>query len=239
MARQPIHSYGLYLSVQPILEENTASPEALAAKLSDMLCPCPENRDYINRVITSQAPLAVQRQRLTALDCLLTLLRDVLPNALPTMKLRRDEHGRPYAEVTDTTVPHFDFNLSHTDGYVACCLLIGEGRVGVDIESVIPAERARKLSARFFSTGERALLACLSDDIAFSLAATRIWTAKEALSKQDGRGNPLGFDTAAHAPDVTVLHGMVAAFSAVLAISAPAGSPAPSLHKNSLTITFP
>lgn len=238
MAGQSIHSHGLYLSVQPILEENAAAPEVLADRLSKLLCPCPENRDYLDRVITSQAPPSVQRQRLTALECLLTLLCGVLPNALPALKLRRDEHGRPYAEITDAAVPRFDFNLSHTNGYVACGLLIGEGRVGVDIESLIPTERAQKLSARFFSTGEQARLAVLSDERAGSLAATRIWTAKEALSKQDGRGYPLSFDTTVPSPEVTVLHGVVGASSAVLALCVPAGSPRPSLGEHSLPISF-
>lgn len=184
---------GLYLSVQPLSTEKPADVTHLLAILNRRLPPYSENTQYLQSIADSSAPSRVKVQRLSALHLLTELLSQVFPDALDTLRLLRDEHGRPYAQ-TGESCPPFDFNLSHTEGTVACALLVGNGRVGVDAETLLPYDRAHKLAKRFYTEQENTHLSTFSTEDAYAEEVTRLWTAKEALSKQDGRGEPLRFD---------------------------------------------
>lgn len=184
---------GLYLSVQPLSTEKSADVTNMLATLKHRLPTHPENTKYLQSIADSSAPSRVKAQRLSALLTLTELLSQVFPDALDGLRLLRDEHGRPYAQAGGSCPP-FDFNLSHTEGMVACALLVGEGRVGVDTETLLPHDRAHKLSKRFYSERENTHLSAFSTEDAYAEEVTRLWTAKEALSKQDGRGEPLRFD---------------------------------------------
>jgi hypothetical protein len=118
--------------------------------------------------------------------------------------LRRDEHQRPFCENSEGA-PVFDFNLSHASAHVACALMVGAGKIGVDIEEPIPPKRALPLIRRFCSEGEKALLDSVpsGDELAADLF-TSMWVEREALAKQDGRGMPLRFDTT-RIPDSVVI----------------------------------
>ncbi len=201
------HAYqktGLYLAVQPILSNEILSTEALAARVEAMLPACPENRGYLSALIGTPHT-EVRRQRLTALLCLLSLMEEVVPELLPSLRLYRDDKGRPYAQSTSEPSLSFDFNLTHTDTHAACALLLGYGKVGIDAEALIPAEKAKKISTRFFTPAEQTYLQTVTED-RFTHEATRLWTAKEALSKQDGRGFPLNFDGMATDPSLRLHH---------------------------------
>ncbi len=63
-----------------------------------------------------------------------------------------DEHGRPLLGERPATVPDLRFNLSHTDGLVACALTIGR-EVGVDVEH-IDRRLTHDVPERFFSPHE-------------------------------------------------------------------------------------
>ena len=165
--------------------------------------PTEEGRAYLDELVVSAAtgrslPPRVALARLFGLSLLPPLLARAGIDA-SRLRLWRDEHGRPYAVLDGAGAPPFDFNVSHADGHAACALLVGGGRVGVDVEEPIPPRRALPLVRRYCTEGELRLLQGRSDDeIADDF--TRIWTIREALCKQDGRGMPLRFD-ATRIPD--------------------------------------
>ena len=220
---------GLYLMIQPLSDEN-ASLERLKAEIRGILPTCPENEEYLGRLCAPASLPAVQYQRLTALGCFLSLLREVLPQALPSLRLYRDEFGRPFARCEEASVPPFDFNLTHARHYAGCGLLTGGGRVGVDIEEALPEEKAKKIAVRFFTEKELRHLQGL-DREAFSREAAYLWTAKEALSKQAGKGFPLGYDSLSCPGELSLLQGILggedACPASVLTVCVPADAPFP------------
>jgi 4'-phosphopantetheinyl transferase len=76
----------------------------------------------------------------------------------------------------------FDFNISHSEGYVLCAA-IRNGRVGVDVESI----RLLDFDA-LQSTLNAAQWAAVHQAVYPQAAFQSYWTAKEALVKADGRG---------------------------------------------------
>jgi 4'-phosphopantetheinyl transferase len=89
----------------------------------------------------------------------------------------RDPAGRPRLPGCPA-----DFSLSHTSGLAVCALSL-EGRVGVDVERLALTDLAELRLA--FGPGEWAAIQAAPDP---SLALLRLWTAKEAALKADGRG---------------------------------------------------
>lgn len=219
-------AYPLYLTVRP-----TPSPEdiPLLRKGLETAFPHKENLPYLDALCGSSLP-RVTAQRLGALSLLPALLSAVGidPEAL---MLRRDAHGRPYCEAADGSLPFcgllgtpapFDFNLSHTDTHVAAALLIGNGKVGVDIEEPIPPARALSLIHRYCTEGELAILKDAPDDE--TVAAnffTSVWVEREALAKQEGGGMPLRFDTTHIPSDVLVWNGHLPDTGTAIALCAP------------------
>ena len=123
--------------------------------------------------------LALRKDRLAAVRLLLSLLGK---HGFSTdVRILRDEWGRPHFD--DAALP--DFNLSHSDGFVA--VAIGDGKVGIDLQKVNPDFDPIPLSERFFSADEAASIAQADPanrvDLFFAL-----WTKKEALGKALGRG---------------------------------------------------
>ena len=102
-----------------------------------------------------------------------------------------DEHGRPELGAHDVSVPDLRFNLSHTDGLIACALTLAR-EVGVDVEN-IRRRVTYELPERFFSPREVADLRALPrehQDVVFF----DYWTLKESYIKARGLGLalPLG-----------------------------------------------
>lgn len=91
----------------------------------------------------------------------LALRRETGIEALP--EIRREEGGKPFFP----DFPHIQFNLSHSHGAAVCAL--HHFSVGVDVEKLRPAPRR---------------LAMGMEDEAFF----RLWTAKEATVKRQGKG---------------------------------------------------
>jgi 4'-phosphopantetheinyl transferase len=78
-----------------------------------------------------------------------------------------------------------DFSVTHSNGFVACALSVGQGRVGIDAEptvSTISPERQQAFANRFFSINEKEKM----DE--GKLSFSEIWTRKEAMLKQKGIG---------------------------------------------------
>ena len=178
----------LYLTLQKI-----SSPDRLSGLTEQLRAafPAPENQAYLQGLWGKDARPATALPRLSALSLLPSLLAAAgIPAA--SLRLMRDGHGRPYAQGS-ADLPPFDFNLSHSSSYVACGLLVGGGRVGVDVEGAVDPARAEGLIRRFCTEGERRLLDESSDA---ADTFTRIWTVREALGKAEGQGMPLRFDAA-------------------------------------------
>ena len=100
-------------------------------------------------------------------------------------------HGRPEILDRPAGVPDLRFNLSHTDGLIACAVTIGR-EVGVDVEHV-GRRLTHDIASRFFAPREVADLHRLPAD-----EQARVffdyWTLKEAYIKARGFGLalPLG-----------------------------------------------
>lgn len=110
-------------------------------------------------------------------------------NALEAV--RYDSYGKPYMEGRE----HVTFSLSHSHKMAACVLNIAPvgqtaAPVGIDLQrEVSDTECAVRVSSRYFSEGEKHMLAeCAEDPAAYRWLFTRIWTRKEAILKYLGVG---------------------------------------------------
>jgi 4'-phosphopantetheinyl transferase len=94
-------------------------------------------------------------------------------------------HGRPEILDRPPGVPDLRFNISHTDGLIACAVTIGR-EVGVDVEHV-GRRLTHDVAGRFFAPREVDDLARLPEDeqrrVFFDY-----WTLKEAYIKARGFG---------------------------------------------------
>lgn len=233
-------AYRLYLTVRPTpVEEEIPSLRSFLEKSF----PNKENKLYLDALYGSSDHPAIPRvvaERMGALSLLPSLLEAAGLDSVGFI-LRRDEHGRPYCEASDGSPVGFDVNLSHTAGHIAGALLVGDGRVGVDVEEFIPPKRALPLIRRFCTEGELAMLEGLpADDTIAARFFTSTWVEREAISKQEGGGMPLRFDTA-HLPDgVTVWSGHLHGTETAIALCAPLkNAPAlPRLLPDSLPVSF-
>lgn len=117
-----------------------------------------------------------------------------------------DDHRRPQLATLPEGVPDLRFNLSHTDGLVACAVAIGR-EVGIDVEHV-GRRLLHDVPERFFSPHEVADLRSLPDDEQ-AMAFFDYWTLKEAYIKARGLGLALPLRqftflrAAGHAPTVS------------------------------------
>ncbi|WP_328860402.1 4'-phosphopantetheinyl transferase superfamily protein [Streptomyces sp. NBC_00306] len=98
-------------------------------------------------------------------------------------RFRLGEHGRPEAEPDPEGVR---FNLSHTEGLIACVVTQGRG-CGVDVgPTPSPAELVTQLGRRL-APAERAALAASPAGVRGALAG-ELWVLKEAYLKALGTG---------------------------------------------------
>lgn len=97
-----------------------------------------------------------------------------------------DARGKPSLAPADAAHTRLTFNLSHTNGLVACA--VGhEVDIGVDVEEVGRADDELALAERFFSRSEAAALAACDRSVR-STRFTEVWTLKEAFIKATGEG---------------------------------------------------
>ena len=61
-------------------------------------------------------------------------------------------------------------------------------------EGLLPYDRAHKLAERFYTEAEKKHLLSFTSETAYAAEVTRLWTVKEAISKQIGTGNPISYD---------------------------------------------
>lgn len=234
-------AYRLYLTVRPTPAEEDIPALRLLLEKS---FPHKENISYLDALSGTPDHPAIPRvvaERLGALSLLPSLL-EAAGMASTALILRRDGHGRPYCEVPDGSPVGFDFNLSHSSAHITGALLVGDGKVGVDVEGSIPPKRALPLIRRFCTEGELAMLADLPDDE--SLAArffTSTWVEREAIAKQDGGGMPLRFDTAKLPEGIMLWSGHLPHTDTAIALCAPLQNAprSPRLLPESLPVQFP
>jgi phosphopantetheinyl transferase len=210
----------LYRAVCPL--PSAESIPALRAYLETTLPLC---RGYVDTLAGGLAGGSIPPRVAVSRLCGLSLLPPLLERAgisLTRLRLYRDEHGRPYGISLDPTAPAFDFNISHSNTYGACALLVGGGRVGIDVEDAIPPARAAALIRRYCTEGEKSLLDGLTNEEA-AAAFTRIWTIREALGKQEGRGMPLRYDATRIPHGVTVDSQPVGSSGAWITVACPRG----------------
>lgn len=94
-------------------------------------------------------------------------------------------HGRPEILDRPKGVPDLRFNLSHTEGLIACAVTIGR-EVGVDVEH-IGRRLTHDVAGRFFAPREVNDLTALPEDEQHKVFFD-YWTLKEAYIKARGFG---------------------------------------------------
>ncbi len=113
---------------------------------------------------------------------MLSRYADVAPRDWP---FRIDEHGRPELAARPAGTPDLRFNVSHTNGLVACAVTVGR-EVGVDVEHT-GRRLVHDVAERFFSPREVAdLRACPAADQ--PVVFFDYWTLKESYIKARGLG---------------------------------------------------
>jgi 4'-phosphopantetheinyl transferase len=113
---------------------------------------------------------------------------DLPPDA---WRLRIESYGRPEVANLPPGAPDLRFNISHTEGLVACALTVGRD-VGIDIEHV-RRQLTHDVAERFFSSQEVADLRLLPKDEQ-ELVFFDYWTLKESYIKARGLGLALPLD---------------------------------------------
>ena len=206
----------LFLTVSTLPPASESTSEAvsyLRASLGESF-PRLENGAYLDALTRGTAHAALAR--LTALSLLPRLLEAAGRDSRDCL-LARDRNGRPYV----SNAPDLDFNLSHSDIHATCALLIGGGRVGVDVEESLSPDRAARLMSRYATDGERALFDVVDPEPWEGFV--RLWTWREALAKQDGRGQPLNFHATDVPSGVCLCSGHLSDTGAAIALCAPGG----------------
>ncbi|MDE3153856.1 MAG: 4'-phosphopantetheinyl transferase superfamily protein [Acidobacteriota bacterium] len=96
-----------------------------------------------------------------------------------------NQYGRPEPATPDVALP-IRFNLSHTDGLIACAVTLGRD-IGVDVEDVTRQAAGLDIAERYFAPAEVADLARVPEA---DRARTFFdyWTLKEAYIKARGMG---------------------------------------------------
>lgn len=99
-------------------------------------------------------------------------------------------HGRP--ELAPDMGSRMRFNLSHTDGLIACAVAL-ERDVGVDVEASDRRAETTEIADRFFSPSEVEELRALAPHLQRARFFT-YWTLKEAYIKARGLGLAIPLD---------------------------------------------
>lgn len=152
----------------------------------------------IKRYIENTKNESVRAERELAYTTLLCSLKAFFDIEQPVIDRTAD--GKPFIKDSQLHI-----NISHSDGAVAVCLS-DEGEVGVDIQSEIDPQRAKRLEDRFFAdldvksenlSGEYYLCHIDNGEATFESFCpvttdtenfNSKWTAAESLMKLYGRG---------------------------------------------------
>jgi 4'-phosphopantetheinyl transferase len=139
----------------------------------------------VDAILKKKDPSALAAS-LCAFECLLELCAEhgIAPGAI---SIAKTELGRPYF----SSHPNVDFNVSHTDRYVAVALATDAGeRVGIDVEDALrlckkDGADIEKIAERFLCTNELAEFKKIGSSADKFI---ELWTRKEAYLKYTGEG---------------------------------------------------
>ena len=127
--------------------------------------------------------------------CARALVRTTLSRYAPVDPRRwtfsKGEHGRPDIAGPPGTPP-LRFNLSHTEGLIACLITL-DREVGVDVEYIDRPSSTVEIADRFFSPSEVRALRSQPEERQRSRFFD-YWTLKEAYIKARGMGLALPLD---------------------------------------------
>lgn len=123
------------------------------------------------------------------------MVRHVLAGylAIPARELTftTNAFGRP-APIPAQNPTHIDINLSHSADFIICGL-VGDGRIGVDIESYA-IQRTADVANAFFAPVEVAQLTKTSKSL-WNKRFIEFWTLKESYIKALGKGMAIPLDS--------------------------------------------
>jgi 4'-phosphopantetheinyl transferase len=120
-----------------------------------------------------------------------TMLSSYVEMPPESWRLRIEARGRPEVDNLPPGAPDVRFNISHTEGLVACAATVGR-EVGVDVEQ-IERRLTHDVADRFFSPQEVADLRALPADEQ-PIVFFDYWTLKESYIKARGLGLALPLD---------------------------------------------
>jgi 4'-phosphopantetheinyl transferase len=161
--------------VHPDSVDASAQREAYLALLS------PDEHERMARLIFERD----RRRFLLTRALVRTMLSRYAPVAPAHWTFITNVHGRPEILDRPTGTPDLRFNISHTDGLIACAVTIGR-EVGVDVEHV-GRRLTHDVAGRFFAPREVEDLGRLPDDDQQRMFFD-YWTLKEAYIKARGFG---------------------------------------------------
>lgn len=165
----------------------TDSPDAFARRAQYLPLLSAEEHDRMGRLVFER-----DRRRFLLTRALVRNMLSRYAGVAPAdWQFIANAYGRPEILDRPAGVPDLRFNISHTDGLIACAVTIGR-EIGVDVEHV-GRHLTQDIAARFFAPAEVAHLKSLPD-----AEQERVffdyWTLKEAYIKARGFGLalPLG-----------------------------------------------
>jgi len=166
---------------------DTANAEALARLDSYRQFMTPDEHARMARFVFEKD----RRAFLLTRALVRTTLSRYAPVAPDAWRFIANVHGRPEILDRPDGVPDLRFNISHTDGLIACAVTIGR-EVGVDVEH-IGRHLTHDIAGRHFAPSEVTDLRRLPDDEQRTVFYD-YWTLKESYIKARGFGLalPLG-----------------------------------------------
>jgi 4'-phosphopantetheinyl transferase len=126
-----------------------------------------------------------RRQFLIAHALVRTTLSRYAPLAPQAWRFRKNRYGRPEID-NEALGPPLRFNLSHTEGLIACAVVL-ERDVGIDVETTARNAHTLAIAERFFSADECRELRALAPPAQYDRFFD-YWTLKEAYIKARGMG---------------------------------------------------
>ncbi|OFW43348.1 MAG: hypothetical protein A3J29_20235 [Acidobacteria bacterium RIFCSPLOWO2_12_FULL_67_14b] len=170
----PLHA----VHVDLVANDNAA---ALARRERYLSLMSPDEHERMARLVFERD----RRRFLLTRALVRTMLSKYAAVAPQDWKFVANVHGRPELLDRPDGVPDLRFNLSHTDGLIACAVTIGR-EVGVDVEHV-GRRITRDVPARFFAPREVAALLAVPEPERHKVFFD-YWTLKEAYIKARGFG---------------------------------------------------
>lgn len=126
-----------------------------------------------------------RHQYLVAHALLRWVLSRYVPGTPAAWRFERGVYGRPEISYACCS-SKLRFNLSHTNGLVACAVVSGAD-IGVDVEEIRRRESLLKMADAVFSAQEADALRCVSKEAQVARFFD-YWTLKEAYIKARGMG---------------------------------------------------